>query len=83
MNWKFFIKAKILVTILAIVLPLLALYLDFQVYKNHVSSLGEKKEDFDGGFLLNTPLLQKISAELENKKEFLLSPTYPLLKEPF
>lgn len=83
MNWRFFIKPKNLAIILAVILPLIALYFDLRVYKNYVSSLGAKKEESNGEFLLNTPLLQKIANELEVKKKFLQNPKYPLIKEPF
>ncbi|MEK7503163.1 MAG: hypothetical protein AAB556_01820 [Patescibacteria group bacterium] len=83
MNPVFFKNLKFWAVALAIILPLAVLYFDLRIYLNYATQRSLSDEEIDRAFLLNAPLIQKISAELESKKEFLRLPSYPLLKKPF
>jgi len=83
MKYKILKDIKFWVVIVAVILPLVVLYFDFQVYLTYITRRSPSEEEIERVFLLNTPLIQKISQELETKKEFLKSLKYPLLKEPF
>jgi len=83
MKYKIFKNIKFWAVVLAVIFPLAVLFFDFHVYLNHITRRSLSEEDIERAFLLNTPLIQKISQELEAKKEILKSPKYPLLKEPF
>lgn len=69
--------------VLALVFLFGILFFDLSVYVNYASGKKFSDEEIERAFLLNTPVLQKAANEISAKKEFLRSPTYPLIKEPF
>jgi len=83
MNLNTFKNIRFWIVVLAIILPLTVLYFDFRIYFDYVSDRKLSEEDLERVFLLNTPLIKKISQELKDKKEFLLSPEYPPFKDGF
>lgn len=80
---KIFMNIRFWVVVLLVVLPLIVLYFDLQLYLNYVSERRRSDENPERVFLVNISLIQKIKNELESKKVFLGLPVYPLLKEPF
>lgn len=61
------------------------LYFDFRVYEKFILDieLRAQEESTKNLFLFKTPLLEKAVVEIRKKDEFLQSPNYPLIKDPF
>lgn len=83
MKYAAFKNIRLYFAVLALVFLLGILFFDLKIYLNYASGKKFADEDLERAFLLNTPVLQKVANEINAKKEFLRSPTYPLIKEPF
>lgn len=76
---------KFIIFLILVVLLVGILYFDFWVYRIFVLNI-ELHTGEDGTeklFLLKTPLLEKAAEEIRKKDDFVASPKYTLIKDPF
>ena len=76
---------KIKISLIFILLFLGVLSFDFWVYKNFILGAESRVKENEPKeiFLLKTPLLEKVAEEIKKRDDFLKSPKYLLIKNPF